>query len=131
MTPYKIKDLGSLPGGKSCTPNAINSRGDVVGMADNGSSWGQAFLWTEAAGMKALPALPGAVSSSANDINDHGEIVGTCSIWDPVQADNVSYACHWVAGNPNNLDQNAGTVAQSINNKGEIAGSKYDTNTGQ
>ena len=131
MTPYKIQDLGSLPGGKSCTPNAINSRGDVVGMADNGSNWGQAFLWTETAGMKALPGLPGAVYSSANDINDHGDIVGTCGIWDPVQEYNISYATHWIGGIPNNLDQNAGTDAQSINNKGEIAGSKFDTNTGQ
>ena len=131
MTPYKIEGLGVLPGGTSCTPNAINHRGHVVGTADTVGNWAQAFLWTEATGMSALPNLPGATHSSANDINNHGDIVGSCSIWDPVQEENIFYATHWIAGVPNNLDQNAWADAQSININGEISGGKYDTNTRQ
>ena len=131
MTPYKIEDLGSLPGGTGCVPNAINYRGHVVGVADNGSNWAQAFLWTEAAGMNALSLLPGATYSSANDINNRGDIVGSCGIWDPVQKENVPYATHWMGGIPNNLDQNVWAEAQSININGEISGNKFDTNTKQ
>jgi probable HAF family extracellular repeat protein len=124
MNPYTIQDLGSLPGGKSCSPSAINSAGHVVGVADSGSNWSQAFLWTHATGIQALAGLPGSTHSWANDINDKGEIVGGCSIWDPVQSINVAYATHWVAGVPNKLDQGDGATANSINNKGEIAGTK-------
>lgn len=76
--------LGSLGGSGWNTPQAINSRGVVVGF-DNGPNdvisgalqfrW-QAFIWTKENGMVSLGALPGDEMSQATDVNDQNQIVG-------------------------------------------------------
>jgi uncharacterized membrane protein len=63
---YTITDLGQL------APSAINTWGQVVGNYN-----GQAYIWTQAHGMRDLGILPGGTFSSAAAINDLGVVTGT------------------------------------------------------
>ncbi len=74
-------DLGTL-GGTHSQATAINSRGQVVGLAQNEDGKYQAFLWTPTSpngtsgNMVAIQRLNGQDPESALDINDYGQIVG-------------------------------------------------------
>jgi probable HAF family extracellular repeat protein len=74
-----MTDLGTL-GGADGFPNALNTRGQVVGVSDlTGDIYAHAFLWPGKDGkMQDLGTLDGASppSSEARWINDAGDIVG-------------------------------------------------------
>ena len=68
-------DLGTL-GGTCGTPNALNNKGEVVGLSNlAGDLSFHPFRWTKAEGMKDLGTFGGS-SGQANWINEAGEIVG-------------------------------------------------------
>ena len=72
----RIWPIGS-PGGGFTLVASLNNRGVVVGAtATAAAPGGQAFSWTLAGGLR---ALPGATPSLALDINDRNEIVGWVS----------------------------------------------------
>jgi probable HAF family extracellular repeat protein len=69
-----IQDLGTLPGSAISAANGINNLGEVVGES------GDAFIWSQASGMRDLnsliPAGSGWTLSWAFAINDSGQITG-------------------------------------------------------
>ena len=80
MPTGRFRDLGTLGGGKDSFANALNSVGDVVGLAVDASFQSRAFLYS-AGVMKDLntliPQASGWFLTSANSINDAGQIVGS------------------------------------------------------
>jgi probable HAF family extracellular repeat protein len=68
------KDLGTLPGGTWSSAEAINDRGQIVGLGDTPEG-PRAFLW-EKGEMRSLGTLPGGTNSQATGINARGQIVG-------------------------------------------------------
>jgi uncharacterized membrane protein len=73
----RLWPIGSLGGGGFTFVNALNERGVVVGASATPTEPnGQAFSWTLAGGIR---ALPGPTPSAARDINDRNEIVGFVS----------------------------------------------------
>jgi probable HAF family extracellular repeat protein len=96
-----ITDLGTLEGGYQSEANAVNSSGQVVGVALNTvpdvnsmevslfEFWGgdggiappyqyqaRAFLWDQHRGMRDLGTLPGGTDAEAIFINERGQVVG-------------------------------------------------------
>ena len=73
-------DIGNLGGHSWNTPTAVNNHGTVVGFAlragQDGTRNFQAFVWTSATGMKALPMAAGDIRSEALGVNDKDQIVG-------------------------------------------------------
>src|SRR6266478_6389813 len=72
-------DLGNIGGDAWNTPTAINNHGTIVGFANTVPGTArhyEAFIWTQAGGMKSLGKLPGDIRSVANGINEKGQIVG-------------------------------------------------------
>jgi probable HAF family extracellular repeat protein len=69
-----IQDLETLPGSSISAANGINNNGQVVGES------GDAFIWSQAAGMQDLnrliPADSGWTLTWAFAINDKGQITG-------------------------------------------------------
>jgi probable HAF family extracellular repeat protein len=86
-----VQDRGTLGGAFSCA-EAINTAGQVVGIASTATSGNHAFLWTPEAGMQDLGSFGG--NSLAFGINDKGQIVGlsedtaggptSAFLWSPV-----------------------------------------------
>jgi hypothetical protein len=70
----RIRPIGSL-GGNFSWVRALNNHGVVVGQSSTGGQPDRllGFVWSPAAGMR---ALPGESATIANDINDRNEIVG-------------------------------------------------------
>ena len=59
VVPYRITDLGDLPGGSDFSvARGINDAGRVVGFS-SAATGSRAFLWTRAGGMRDLGDLPG------------------------------------------------------------------------
>jgi probable HAF family extracellular repeat protein len=74
-----MRDLGVLPGMDWSIARDVSDNGLVVGVSGRtGSDVGQAFVWTEQAGMRALAGLSGAdrVETAALAINLDGRSVG-------------------------------------------------------
>ena len=72
---YKIKDLGTLPGGNYSAARRINNFGQIAGMA--GTSTGEIHPFLYSCGrMIDLGILPGHTNSIVLDMNDAGLIVG-------------------------------------------------------
>src|SRR5712692_8246012 len=72
-------DLGNIGGDAWNTPTAINNAGTIVGFANTAPGLArtyQAFIWTQAGGMRSLGKLPGDLRSEALGINEQGQIVG-------------------------------------------------------
>jgi probable HAF family extracellular repeat protein len=127
QTGYVVEDLGVLAGDTGSVAWGINARGDVVGWS-NGPNGTRAFVYTDAAGMVALPALPSRPRSIARDINEAGDIVGTAN----AGGTDLGHAVLWSNGSVQDL----GTLgtgfyseAWAINNLGQVVGSSY-TNGG-
>jgi uncharacterized membrane protein len=70
------RDLGTL-GGPTSLPYGANARGDVVGVAENATKVGRAFLSRASGGaLVDLGVAPAAVSSEARGIDDAGDVAG-------------------------------------------------------
>lgn len=74
-----IRDLGVLPGMDWSVARDIGDNGHVVGISGkSGSNTGQAFIWTEQGGLRALEGLPSGdkVETAAFAVNRSGRSVG-------------------------------------------------------
>ena len=145
-----IKDLATLNGGYESAALAVNSKGQVVGAADNDITdatpissdvygWGtqtRAFLWQNGV-MRDLGTL-GGTDAVAFLVNERGQIVGV-SYTDSnpssycgqnLQSFNTTGAFLWENGVMTNLGSFGGTCtfASNLNNRGEIVG--LSTTTG-
>jgi probable HAF family extracellular repeat protein len=127
-------DLGNIGGDAWNTPTAINNHGVIVGFANTAPGTArtfEAFMWTQADGMKSLGKLPGDLRSEALGINEKGQIVGL-SRGGPF----VFRAFLWQ--NRQLTDINILTVpgslfllfAGDIDQQGEIVGEAFDPSTG-
>nr|WP_315396825.1 hypothetical protein [uncultured Duganella sp.] len=87
----RTRDIGSLGGGDA-TVYALNNKGVVVGNSSTGEVRNRVlgFVWSAAAGMR---ALPGESPTTANDINDHNVIVGVTE--PPPQSGLSARAVRW------------------------------------
>ena len=89
----KITDLGTLEGGYESLAAAVNSRGQVVGFADNAvpddysivglPTQTRAFLWQRGT-MQDVGTLPGGTDAVALMVNEGGQIVGESYTGDSV-----------------------------------------------
>ena len=126
MTPFKIQDLGSLPGFSAVTPNSINHTGNIVGTMMDVTLNTQSFFWNKLNGLEKLPLIPDASYSSAQDLNDHDEIVGYCVTLNAPYPSSALIPTIWKSGVAKRIDPESQGIANSINNSGEIAGVNYD-----
>ncbi len=123
-----MKDLGLS--GTSSSAAKINKWGDVIGYRMIDSSV-KAFLWTARNGAQDI--FPQAeITSFADDINDNGQVVGSYRISGATPS--VNYAYVWTAkGGLKTLEPLNGytnAIAETINNKGQIAGIAYTVDSG-
>ena len=115
-------DLGTL-GGDGASPNAVNSRGQVVGASNTPTGSAHAFVWENGV-MRDLGAF-GGFGSSAADINEQGVITGTTWRDDP----RTFHAFIW-NGQMTDLGALPGDGASAgaiLNERGQIAGISYMT----
>jgi probable HAF family extracellular repeat protein len=120
---YIVEDLGALAGDTSSVAWAINTHGDVVGWSV-GPAGTRAFLYTDAAGMVALPRPLNRTRTIARDINDAGVIVGSAN----AGGTDLGHAVLWSGG----LVRDLGTLgtgsyseAWGVNNLGQVVGWSY------
>ncbi len=114
-------DLGTL-GGRNSYASGINSRGQVVGAAQNAKGQRVAFLWNPVGPnattgvMHPLPTVDGVAPDSANSINTLGQIVGTAGgkgfLFTPNSPNGTT-------GTMTGFDQ---ITPWSINDRGQFAG---------
>ena len=125
-------DLGTLPSGPFTARSqafAINNRGQVVGNSRAADGRGHAVLWDHGA-MFDLDALPGGSSSGpggsdALDINRRGEVVGLSA---RVGESGDVNAALWQDGTMTalgTLPDGVSSVANAINNRGQIVGVRH------
>jgi probable HAF family extracellular repeat protein len=127
-------DLGTLGGHSWNTPAAINNHGTVVGFSlragQDGTRNFQAFVWSRANGMQALPMPATDVRSEALGINDREQIVGLSRapsgiravLWQNSRFTDLNDLT--LSGSPYLL------FANDVNDAGEIVGEAYDPNSG-
>lgn len=124
------KNLGGFGGKTSNLAWDINDRGHIVGFSDlPGDTATHAFFW-ENGKMTDLGTLPGDVFSFAFGINERDQVVG--------ESCDASFNCRafiWHDGVMQDLNALVRaslqlTLAESINNDGEITGIAYDASTG-
>ena len=114
--------VSSLTPGGSCTADAINNRGQVVGSCD-----GTPFLWEDGV-LTRLPTLPGGDFAGAEGINGFGIAVGASQ----TVAD-AFHAVFWWREAVFELAQLPGStvsLATAINNWGQIVGQARDASGG-
>ena len=132
-------DLGNIGGQAWNTPVALNNRGQIVGFAntsgdENAPLSPTAFIWTKASGMKPIAPYATDTNDIAFDVNEKGQIVGQsfnansgasrAFFWQ----DNALSDLNTLVIQPTSLYL---TLAQGINDSGEIAGTAIDTSTGE
>jgi probable HAF family extracellular repeat protein len=138
-----ITDLGTLDGGYESAALAVNSRGQVVGVADNGIpdatalssdlyGWNtqtRAILWQDGA-MQDLGTL-GGTDAVALLVNERGQVVGasyedsnSSAYCANLGSYNTTGAFLWDKGKMTNLGSFGGTCTfpQDLNNRGEVVG---------
>lgn len=84
---YLVHDLGTLPGGHYSIASRINNRGEIAGLADNGTAV-VPFLYTSDGRMHELPMPPGINGPAIWDLNDRGQVL-VYTLW-PAIIGNVS-----------------------------------------
>lgn len=111
----KVTDLGTL-GGIYSEAEALNNRGEVVGIADDSSDNPLPFIWSRGA----MRAVPGVAKGYAFGIDDLGWVVG------------ISFGADWFAraflydGQTLTYltsDPSVYSDARAINNRGQVVGS--------
>jgi len=132
-------DLGNIGGQAWNTPVALNNQGRIVGFANtsgdvNAALSPTAFIWTKASGMKPIPPYGTDTNDIAFDVNEKGQIVGQsfnansgasrAVFWQ----NNVLSDLNTLVIQPTSLYL---TLAQGINDAGEIAGTAIDTSSGE
>jgi probable HAF family extracellular repeat protein len=137
----KITDLGTLEGGYESLAAAVNSRGEVVGVADNGvpddysivglPTQTRAFRWQNGA-MQDVGTLPGGSDAIALMVNEGGQIVGQSYTGDSVPPPTPACAdfpltLHgflWDNGKMVDLGTLGGscTFTYALNNRGQVVG---------
>jgi probable HAF family extracellular repeat protein len=117
-------DVGSLcPADLKCVsslPNAINSKGDVVGFINRSDGTSHAFLWTAREGVvHDLGTLDEGDISSANAINDDDVVVG-----ESATKSGIHHAFMWTAraGMVDLGTLGSTSSAQGVNDSGVIVG---------
>ncbi len=132
---WQFFHMSALPtlGGNNGEASAINSRGQIVGMAENGtvdsscpagttSGTQLPVLW-ENGRAHALPTPVGDADGFAMWINDHGQAVGYTGACDA-----MSHAVSWendTVTELKDLGTGAGAIAYGNNNRGQIVGSVF------
>jgi len=81
---YEIMDLGTLAG-HSSSANALNDRGQVVGMSQTEKGEMYAFIWDATQGMRQI-TKDGPYATFARDINNKGQAIGYEDLNMPHQA---------------------------------------------
>jgi probable HAF family extracellular repeat protein len=146
-----ITDLGTLPGGYNSVAQAVNSRGQVVGLATNGTpdpfsifygilgfstgTQSRAFLWDKQSGMQDLGTLGGPDAWAAL-INDRGQVAGIADTsFTPNQNNGPSCAPNTPTQEPFFWEKDwmidmgtfGGTcgIANALNGRGQAAGQSY------
>ncbi|MGB6679526.1 MAG: hypothetical protein WBE44_22720 [Terriglobales bacterium] len=132
-------DLGNIGGQAWNTPVALNNQGQIVGFAntagdENAALSPTAFIWTKASGMKPIPPYGTDTNDIAFDVNEKGQIVGQsfnansgasrAVFWQ----NNVLSDLNTLVIQPTSLYL---TLAQGINDVGEIAGTAIDSSSGE
>jgi uncharacterized membrane protein len=116
-----VQDLGMLAETFS-VGLGISSNQIIVGVGENATQGqAQAFIWTSATGIQALPGVTDTLHSSASGVNNAGIAVGHVDVVvDPFPV-TTPYAVRWVNLVPQVL---AGTPsgANTINQSGQIGG---------
>ena len=121
------------------TPFAINKQGQVVGFGnisgdENAAENPAAFIWTKTNKMQEIAPYGTDTNNAAFDINEKGQVVGNsfnvntgtsrATLWQ----DNTLNDLNTLVIQPTSLYL---TLAQGINDAGEITGSAIDTTTNQ
>jgi probable HAF family extracellular repeat protein len=132
-------DLGNIGGQAWNTPISINNQGEIVGFGnisgdENAPENPAAFIWSPANKMQEIPPYGTDTNNAAFDINEKGQVVGNSF---NVTA-NTSRATLWQDNTLNDLNtlviQPTSlylTLAQGINDAGEITGTAIDTATNE
>ncbi len=72
-------EVGALSGANGALAFAVGNAGHVVGSSMLNQGSGQPFIWSQAAGMTAIPLASGTTQGSARAVNSAGWAVGTGS----------------------------------------------------
>jgi probable HAF family extracellular repeat protein len=123
---WRLVDLGSLGGSHSCA-NAINNKGDIVGVSTlKDSQVSHAVLWSKGS-LVELGALDGFASADAIGISDGGLIVGEA--WIPKGPMDKKRAISWSAKKAATLGiaraQTPGGAAYDVNDAGLAVGRAF------
>ena len=128
-------DLGNIGGDAWNTPTAINNQGTIVGFANVAPGTArtfEAFIWSQAGGMKSLGKIAGDLRSEALGINEKGQIVGLSRggpflfravLWQNNKLTDMNSLT--VPGSPFLL------LAGDIDQRGRIVGEALDLDTGE
>src|SRR5437016_14573462 len=128
-------ELCNIDGDVWNTPTAINNQGIVIGFANTAPGIArtfEAFIWTQADGMKPLGMLPGDLRSEALGINEKGQVVGLSRggphlfrafLWQNGKLTDMNSLA--VSGSPFLL------LAGDIDQQGHIVGEAFDPNTSE
>jgi probable HAF family extracellular repeat protein len=127
--PYRLVDLGTLPGDGSSQAFDVSEHRVVVGVSGAKAYWGpgeplHAFVWDSRNGMRALPPLEGGEQCAAVAVNSAGEAVG----WSETEERGAvhRHAVLWSAeGEPRDLGTLGGerSSASDLNDACQVVGS--------